>query len=468
MALAEVDSGIEPATYFTPFALLWEEEEDERRRALAPVTIARVRQQAKVGVLCDAAYDGEFCLALVDAIERQAELATAGGKIRFQPTQAFAQLVGEPAARRPVTRPPGSSSNSVVQLGEQLFLKAFRRLRTGLNPELEVGRFLTDVAHFDHCVPTAGSVEYVGSDGTTMTLALLQAYVPNQGDGWSFSVDYLERLLDQHRVAPAATADAAEAPKKPAEETPFGSYAVLAQTLGTRTAQMHLAFAAPGGGPAFDPEPISAADVAAWRRRVADDVAPSLDLLARRLDTLTAAARARAEALLAQRAQLLARAAAHDGVSGTKIRHHGDYHLGQVLIRDNDFVIIDFEGEPARPFNERRQKHSPLRDVAGMLRSFSYVAAAALERVPAEGPERERLAAFAAAWESVARRAFLTGYRDTVAASTLLPDFDAAAPLLRLFELEKALYELRYEIENRPTWIEIPLRGLAELVEERS
>jgi maltose alpha-D-glucosyltransferase/alpha-amylase len=155
-------------------------------------------------------------------------------------------------------------------------------------------------------------------------------------------------------------------------------------------------------------------------------------------------------------------------VSGTKIRHHGDYHLGQVLIRDNDFVIIDFEGEPARPFNERRQKHSPLRDVAGMLRSFSYVAAAALERVPAEGPERERLAAFAAAWESVARRAFLTGYRDTVAASTLLPDFDAAAPLLRLFELEKALYELRYEIENRPTWIEIPLRGLAELVEERS
>ncbi|MFZ5539709.1 MAG: maltose alpha-D-glucosyltransferase, partial [Pseudomonadota bacterium] len=239
LALANVETeAAEAARYFLPFALAWEDDE-ERSRALAPAAIAKVRQQAQVGALADAAQDPEFCAALVEAIGAGAELPTAHGRLLFTPTRAFAQLAGTPESRKPVTRVPGSSSNTVMQLGRQLFLKIYRRVRTGLNPELEIGRFLTDVAGFKHCVPLAGSVEYVDADGAASSLALLQAYVENQGDGWTFTVDYVARRLES----------------RAADET-FGDYAALAQTLGRRVAELHLAFAS-GADPAFAPEPVT-------------------------------------------------------------------------------------------------------------------------------------------------------------------------------------------------------------------
>lgn len=442
LALANVETEAgEPARYFLPFALAWEEEE-ERSRALAPATIAKVRQQAQVGALADATQDPEFCAALVEAIGAGAELPTAHGKLVFKPTRAFAQLAGTPESRKPVARPPGSSSNTVMQLGRQLFLKTYRRVRTGLNPELEIGRFLTDVAGFKYCVPLAGSVEYVDANGVASSLALLQAYVENQGDGWTFTVDYVARRLDA----------------RAADET-FGDYAALAQTLGRRVAELHVAFAA-GTEPAFAPEPATRDDPATWARNIRNEARAALELLQRRRNELPAAARADADVVLAAREALAAAIAAPEGAAGAKIRHHGDLHLGQILLRDNDWVIIDFEGEPARSLEERRAKHSPLRDVAGMLRSFGYAAAAAVERVAADAPDRAAPAVHARVWEEGARRAFVAAYRE--AAGALYPP--AAAGLLRLFELEKACYELRYELDNRPAWAGIPLAGIKRLL----
>ncbi len=452
IALTQVEGGAESAPYFLPLALVWEDRDEERRRALAPVTIAKVRQQAQVGILADAAPDEEFCAALVDAVARGADIATAHGVLQFRPTAAFDRLAGAESSRRPVTRPPGSSSNTVMQLGEQLFLKVYRRLRPGVSPELEVGRHLTEVARFAHCVPLAGAVEYVGSDGTTMTLALLQAYVANQGDGWSFTVDYLTRVLEREN---AESADAGAA---------FGTYATLARKLGERTAQLHAALGAAGGKGEFAPEPITRDDLERWVQRMHADAQAALALLACRLDAAPAPLQDAARALAARPQQVLEQLVAPDGDCGMKIRTHGDFHLGQVLLQANDFVIIDFEGEPARSLEQRRARHSPLRDVAGMLRSFSYAAAAALERAAAGDSERERLTPRTRAWEQLARGAFLEGYRDAASGGVPRPDAGAAPALLRLFALEKALYELRYELENRPAWVAIPLQDIVRLL----
>jgi len=459
MTMANVESSNATAIYFLPFALAWEEDDEERLKNLAPVGLAKVRQQAQVGLLADALFDEPFCLALVDAIAKGTELATARGRLLFRPTGAFARLAGEPAARRPVVRPPASSSNTVMQLGEQMFLKAYRRVQPGLNPEIEIGRFLTEVAAFEHCAPMAGSIEYEGADGSSTTVAMLQGCVPNQGDGWAYSVDYLARAIQAYAAAKGEPADAAY----------FGAYLPLAQRLGQRTAQLHLALVQASGDPAFEPEPITADDVAGWIERLRSDLATTLEALQRRLDSLPGRLRAAAAPMLARGAGLLETLAVPRTGLGYKARHHGDYHLGQVLLRDNDFVIIDFEGEPARPLEERRRKRSQLRDVAGMLRSFGYVAATALEQSSPAPDERERGAPLAAAWEEVVRSAFLASYRETIAAdathATLYPAPESVAPLLRLFELEKALYEVRYELDNRPAWVEVPLRGIASLLE---
>jgi maltose alpha-D-glucosyltransferase/alpha-amylase len=459
LAQVETEGAPEPARYFVPLALAWEDSEELRARNLAPGTLARVRQQANVGVLADAMADEPFCRALVEAIGAGAELAMGQGKLRFVPTGAFAALAGADAAALPVGRPKAQSSNTVVTLGERLFLKAYRRLRSGVNPELEVGRFLTEVARFAHCVPVAGALEHVGADGAPMTLALLQAYVPNEGDGWALTITYLERYLESRRAG-----------TEPPPEDVHGAYLAHAHTLGVRTAELHVALATPSGDPAFDPEPVRPDDLAEWRRRVREEALATLDALASARPGLPAADRDDAQALIERRDRLLAMidacAAPESGLA--KTRYHGDYHLGQVLLAKNNFVIIDFEGEPARPLAERRVKHSALRDVAGMLRSVSYARWSALRSVAHSEDDLARLAPLAAAWETEVRATFLRAYEETAAAAGLYPSFAAARPLLALFELEKAFYELRYELDNRPAWVQIPLAGILELARDES
>jgi maltose alpha-D-glucosyltransferase/alpha-amylase len=435
--LAWVD--VRECSYFLPLALAWEDEEDQMK-ALSVATVARVRQQANVGVMADAVADESFWRHVVKAMGEGRSLQTQHGVLKFTRTHAFAGLAGDDVATLHLGRLHVQSTNTSVMLGERLFLKCYRRVRPGVHPELEVGRFLTEVARFPNCVPLAGALEYVPAHGEPAALALLQAFVPNQGDGWSYTLAYLERFIEMRR----------------AEET-HGAYLTLIQTLATRTAELHCAFAMRSGDPAFEPELLTAQDIEAWRARVREEAGATLNLLQ---------AGGKAGELARRRGEIFAFI---DGCPAPrrlarKSRHHGDYHLGQVLLANNDFLIIDFEGEPSRPLAESRRKHTPLRDVAGMLRSFNYARGSAEMRKAAE-PAPERLGALLADWEAASRRAFLDAYATAAAPSGMYESFDDVRGLLALAEMEKLLYELRYELHNRPDWIHIPLGGLAALLE---
>jgi len=456
MALIDVESGAEPVRYFLPLAMAWEDADEERMRSLAPATLAKIRQQARVGVLADAYYDETFCRAVAQAAGTGLEIAGPTGRIRFSPTAVYASLVDVDISSLPVRRPQAISTNTTVTLGNRLLLKSYRRLRAGPTPELEIGRYLTEVAKFPNAVPLAGSVDYVAADGTVTTLALLQAYVSNQGDGWAYTLNYLGRYFE---IRPEGE------PRPPADA--HGAYLALVEMLGARTAELHRAFALATGDPAFDPEPAGERDYAAWKERVRTDAHATFQLLENGLTALTGPVLESAQSLLAQRAQILAAIDACPAPRGVllKTRHHGDYHLGQVLVRENDFVIIDFEGEPDRSFAERRLKHSPLRDVAGMLRSFDYAQWTALRNSAKVAEEYARLLPLAAAWQVEARRTFLAAYAAAAGEDDRGPLEDGAG-MLRLFEIEKALYELRYEINNRPDWMHVPMQGIRALIGE--
>ncbi|RZL66420.1 MAG: maltose alpha-D-glucosyltransferase [Variovorax sp.] len=454
LPVLQLDGPAEESNYFMPLALAWEDRDEERVQRLTPAALAKVRQQANVGVMGDAFYDEAFAREVVLAIGAGLELPTAQGKLRFQATGAFGDL----AQRVPeleVSRPSAASSNTVVTLGEALFLKGYRRVRPGLNPELEMGRFLTEVAKFPNCVPVLGALEYFGKDGRVLTLALVQSYVSNQGDGWEYTLGYVERFLEECRTTSDAPLPALEA---------HGGFLALAATLGERTAQLHQALALRSGDAAFDPEPLEAADVTAFRERATREATNTMALLRANLTQLPAAVQEDAERLLRQQDALLARISTLDTAApvGLKTRYHGDYHLGQVLVSGNDFVIIDFEGEPARTFDERRAKSSALRDVAGMLRSFNYARWSGLRRVAQSAEEVERLEPVAREWEAATRDAFLAAYLDTMAGGAQATPVDKS--LLDLFELEKALYELRYELNNRVDWAQVPLQGVLALI----
>ena len=454
MALLQVEAESGQSAYFLPMALAWGDGDDEHIRALAPATLARVRQQSQIGVLADAFADEAFCRALVQAIGAGRDVPCTHGKLRFTPTKVYADLAGGEVEKLPITRPKFQSSNTVVMLDTRLFLKGYRRIRDGVNPEFEVGRFLTEVARFPNCVPVAGAVEYIAADGATTSLALLQGQVANQGDGWSYTLDYLERTFESQLAV--STEPAADM---------HGAYLSLAHTLGTRTAELHKALALRTGDPAFEPEALEQSDLVAWKQRVHDDALMTLTLLEQHQNGFPAPAVENTRLLLDQRQQLLERIEGCGMPAGTclKTRYHGDYHLGQVLVNNNDFIIIDFEGEPARPLAERRAKHSALRDVAGMLRSFDYARWSALLRDTYTDVDRDRLAPLAQGWARETRETFLRAYDETARNAGLYESMAEIQGLIDLFELEKALYELRYETGNRPAWINVPLLGVLAL-----
>ncbi len=392
IALLHVETASGQSAYFLPMVLTWGDSGEEQIRALGTTVLARVRQKSHVGVLADAFADEAFCRALVEAIGAGSEAACTRGILRFTPTTAYTRLAGDAVANVPLARPKIQSSNTAVTLGESLFLKGYRNLRAGVNPEFELGRFLTEVARFAHCVPVAGVVEYIATDGTPTSLALLQGYVANQGDGWTNTLDYLDRYFESRLAA---------ADEPPADV--HGAYLSLVHTLGMRTAELHKALALRTGDPAFDPEPLTFGDLVDWKQRVHDDALATLALLELHQLRFPAPEQANARTLLDQRHRLLARIEACGMPAGPclKTRYHGDYHLGQVLVSNNDFIIIDFEGEPARTLAERRMKHSSLRDVAGMLRSFDYARWTALLRYT--DADRARFEPLAQDWATEVR-----------------------------------------------------------------
>src|SRR6266536_3134766 len=268
LARVEGASG-DTQTYFLPLTLAWEDGEEALVNALSSFTIAKARQQAQAGVLADAFGDETFVRALVTAVGEGLQLKSARGQLQFKPTSAFERLVGADLADLKATMPVAQSSNTIVSLGDRVFIKGYRRLQAGVNPEVEIGRYLTDVVKFEHCVPVAGSVDYLAEDGRTATLALIQQYVFNQGSAWDYTLNYLDRFFED------VSRDAA------ASSSPdlHGGYCALIRTLGIRTAELHAAFARNTGDPAFDPVALGAADVSTWTQGLRDQATESLDRL---------------------------------------------------------------------------------------------------------------------------------------------------------------------------------------------
>ncbi len=424
--------------------------------ASGPSLLAELRGPDGRAVLYDALADDGFCTALLDAIGTGRTFDLHGGQVRATPTGAFAALRGDPGVPLAVQRGPETSSNSLVFLGDRLLLKLFRRLQVGVNPDFEVGRFLTEQGEFTRIPKVAGAIEYHQPGSGPITLAILQELVPNEGDGWQHSLGavrrYLERASECSDVTP------------PNARELVGSYLDAAALLGRRTGELHLALAHATADPAFTPEPMTAADLTALREHIIERGQQALAALRANLPRLSGEVAETARRLLEQAPRTLERFHRESlpGAGTAKVRVHGDYHLGQVLWDGRDYIILDFEGEPLRPIDERRAKQSPLKDVAGMLRSYHYAAYAGLFTFTQGRPdERARLGPWAEQWQQSVSSEFLRAYREVCDGAPFLPHEPRAfTALLGAFLLDKAFYELVYELNNRPDWVRIPLQGI--------
>jgi maltose alpha-D-glucosyltransferase / alpha-amylase len=431
---------------------------------------------ARRGIVFDAWLDDDFARALLETLESGGSMTMRQGAMRGIPGRALAALRGEGDFR--IRRMSTEQSNTSIVYGDRLIMKLFRRLEAGVNPDVEVGRHLTEKVGFGRVPALAGAFEYSGLGETPSTLAMMQEMVESQGDGWTHATDEVKRFYElvQSRPAPATPAPAtfaglaAAEPPKPVREV-MSAYLRTALTLGQRTGEMHLALASDASDQAFAPETFEKKDLDAVTAGALGQALRALTALERALAdaTLPPELLGRAGELLHTRDTLLdhIRSAPAHEFSATKIRVHGDYHLGQVLWTEGDFYILDFEGEPSRPLHERRVKQSPLKDVAGMVRSFSYAAHAGLFALGVARPEQvEHLEPWAQVWQTWATGAFLQGYFTTVDRALFLPaEPSQRDALLRLFVLEKALYELNYELNNRPEWVRIPLLGILDLLQ---
>jgi maltose alpha-D-glucosyltransferase / alpha-amylase len=479
LAMIEVqfESGT-PDVYVTSLAMTFGDAAEELRRT-APNTIVGPIISGKVsGVLHDGVFDDKTCEALFSLIEKEMELDARHTRIVGVQGKAFRDVLGGAATTPlPVRRGSAEQSNTSILYGDRFILKLFRRHEPGLNPDAEIGRYLTEKTNFNRIPPFAGSIEYAGAaDAETATLAMLQGLVTNEGDGWKWTLEELDRYFET--FAPVTfpegitdelknPVDLSERPTSPLARDHVGIYLDSAATLGRRTAELHLALASPTDDPAFAPEPLTAQDFEALLRDLRQRASSVFDLLKERVSYLPDEVVEIAATVLGRRRRILDHfhGLRSDNVRTQRTRIHGDYHLGQVLKVKTDFVILDFEGEPARPLAYRRAKQCPLKDVAGMLRSFSYAAYASLINYTARHSEDvARLEPWALLWECSAAAEFLRAYRETAEGVEFLPRNSADfRRLLDVFLLDKALYEVLYEMNSRPAWVRIPLMGILSL-----
>jgi 1,4-alpha-glucan branching enzyme len=460
--------------YALPLAFASGTRAEAVRAALPGAELAALVAGGEPGLLFAADHDPAFARALIMAIARGRRFAGAAGELVASRTGAFSDA--DAAAAETVAPSPlgAEQSNTSLRFGDRFVLKLFRRTDQGPNPDLEIGTFLTDVARFGSTPPVLGALEYRPHGGEGYALGLLQRFVPNLGDAWSATLARVEALLARSRGAEppplpgALPVELVDASPPPALAHLAGEALHDAMLLGRRTAELHVALASHPEVEAFRPEPFSAADRRALHEEARAVVHRGMALLRARRGTLAPDVGAVADRVLAREDAIERRlhAALRRPLASRRTRVHGDFHLGQVLWTGEDFVIIDFEGEPARSLAARRAKGSPLRDVAGMIRSYHYAAYQGLANDTAAGGERARAEPWARAWYTWAAAAFLRGYEAVAAAGGVLPLQRAELrDLLDLHLVEKAVYELAYELNNRPGWVGLPLLGIAELAE---
>ena len=442
--------------YAMPLALAWEDEGESRLTTLLPATLAKVRRRARLGVLFDAFWDDAFCQAVISNMEAGLSLAFERGQVRFHATSAFPEIFREGDAMN-VTRTVSERGRLLVNMGDRLILKGYRWLLAGVHPELEMSRFLTEKTNFTHIAQLAGTVEYVNAEGECSTLAILERYAENQGSAWAHAQDYLARYLDDCRTRQMRPIDARHA-----------VYTALAKTLGLRTAEFHQALARPDPAGAFGMEPVTPDDIAEWVSNMRAQMDLMYTLLEAELPRLPEAARAAAQDLLAARPRFYRRMtrAAVAEMDAMKARCHGDYNLRQVWLSNNDFLITNYGGGLERAWRERRWKHTPLRDVAGMLFSFSEAAAAALAHVTAEYPDAgPALREQTDNWQALATDAFFKSYRRAMKEHPLFPSSPATVEtLVTLFLVEKTVAAASHALAQQSATLDIPMRQLIQLM----
>jgi 1,4-alpha-glucan branching enzyme len=473
LSLIEVEYGSgSPDTYLLPLGLIEGPEADRLERETPGRVIARF---PKLGLVYDALADPGFGEALLEAITGSRTIPGGSGSVKALTTSAFAVARGPLKDRLPVVGGSFEQSNSAILFGDRLILKIFRRLDLGINPDFEIGRFLSEKTKFDRIPETAGAILYETLGSEPRMLGILQGLVKNQGTGWDHALvelkSYYQRVQTLEpppvETRPILELTTVEIPE--AARSAIGRYLEDAAILGRRTAELHLALASDPDHSAFRPEPMTDEDLEHLAVEIRGQVEKTLDVLRSKLEGLPGSIREQATRVIDQAPGLLKRVDALRGlrVKASRIRVHGDYHLGQVLRTENDFILLDFEGEPAKPLMERVLKVSPLKDVVGMIRSFDYAAFAALFSFSGDRSDVfEKLTPFAKSWRTWVSASFLKAYLDQAKGASFLPeDPEHVGALLDVLMLDKALYELLYELNNRPDWVRIPLQGVAALLD---
>jgi maltose alpha-D-glucosyltransferase/alpha-amylase len=449
--LAEIETQADhnKQRWLLPLSVMWE---DEPQLALpSQLALARVRRGRRTGLLTDAFSLPAFAHQMLAALAERRRIKTSEGTIVFEPTEGL-----EATLRRPENAPvlwiTAEQSNSSLIVDEAVILKIFRRITPGTHPEPEMNRYLT-LNGFANAPAHLGEVARVTDEGEHNSVAVAQAFVRNQGDAWSWTLDQLNHALED-----LSTRDKGGEGR----EDKFADYNAVAAAIGNRLGEMHAVLARQSDNPAFAPETATENDVEAWLERATALLDGAFTALRRHTDWPDEALEARAKLLLSHQQPLVnaLRVLVQSGVGSLKTRIHGDFHLGQVLVASGDVFIIDFEGEPGQRLEARRAKSSPLRDVAGLLRSFDYAATAALD------PKNMT----AARLSSEDREVFLTQLRKSAQKVFLGAYFPSSgqernSKLLEFFLIEKAAYELLYEAANRPTWLPIPINGLSRLAD---
>ncbi|MBF8748053.1 maltose alpha-D-glucosyltransferase [Pseudomonas monteilii] len=445
--------------YLLPFGLLAEEQINS---ALPQqLALARVRRGRQVGLITDAFVLEPFIRAVLHACQA-GDRRSCGhglGELRFHSNEALAAL--ELDEQSEVRYLSAEQSNSSVVIGDRVVLKLIRRVNPGVHPELEMSAYLT-AAGFANISPLLAWVSREDAQGTPHLLMIVQGYLNNQGDAWAWTQNTLERAI-RDEMEPASA-------EPEAHTNALAELAGFAALLGQRLGEMHLLLAAPSEDPAFAPRVSDGDDSARWSRQISAELSHALDLLAQHRDSLDRDSQALVDDLQQQRDGLAAHVhqLAEQAQGGLLMRVHGDLHLGQVLVVQGDAYLIDFEGEPSRPLEERRARHSPYKDVSGVLRSFDYAAAMVLRSASAvdlSEPARQARQRVARQYLHQARHAFVEAYGlATAALPHAWQQAEGERAALELFCLEKAAYEITYEAENRPSWLAVPLHGLHGLI----
>ncbi len=472
------------------------------RHAVITAILIKSNGKQEQGVLYDALLEPPFAQALLSHIVRRRRIKGGAGQVAFMPTKILNKLYDPPdqGSYQPVLM-KADQSNTSIKYNEHFVLKIFRRLDQGMSPDLEIGNFLTQKTSFAYIPPLAGYFEYsrghkstkskVGltdthsrsQSGLSMTLGILQGFVTNQGDAWQYTLDEIGRFFESMLEDKNNTNDMvvpSDGFLKSLDKTPpdfvmesIGTYLESIRLLGQRTAQLHIALATVGQDPDFSPVSFTLQEQRYMYQSIRSTVGEVFRTFIKNFKNIPESSRAKAQKMLSLESNIqdFLKVLIRQRFFSARIRCHGDFHLGQVLCTGKDFVFIDFEGEPTRSLSTRRLKQSPLKDVAGMLRSFHYASRTGLQKFLSREQPVPEIAPLANQWSNfwyhwvciVFLRSYLDGTKD-------IPTFTKSGSwefevLLNVFILEKAIYELNYELNDRPDWVDIPLDGILDIMD---